>query len=109
MSDSAACGKCGFLCVRNTKDWSLDEVDLEYRNTGILNNYQKQWSSDQPHCFLLALDLQKLCRETPGWSEGKLLRHQVRADIFAKERKCPSYFEWQQGSTPKEHRDMKNA
>ncbi len=105
------CACCGFLSIRNLSAKTLEEVDLDKRQTGNFPGRagtpfgQGVLTYDlTPTCFVLAFNLKQECREgmpeegmIPG--EGKILQ------VIHKERVCPGFTPWEQGYSPKEHKD----
>jgi hypothetical protein len=104
----AKCVDCGLVCARNPETRQLEEVPRDYRKTGRppgwLVGGHDLWNHRElgtPLCLDRIYDLfSEFEAETVGKDEEKCLR------ILGKERKCLAFTDWQQGSTPKEHREM---
>ena len=102
------CADCGFLAVRNRYDFHLDEAGRGYRETGqaalgrVNEMAHYELHDQQPICFALANDL-----KVEFDNETKERNSTVSAfNVLAKGRDCNSFTKWQQGFTPKEHREM---
>jgi len=107
----AKCSECGFLAVRNTKSRQLEETEQDIRETGVIerlfddservheigSGYPRY---EPPLCFIGAIDLRT---ETGKYGEGT--QERIKSAIN-EERECGSFTQWQQGFTPKEHREM---
>ena len=100
-----SCAKCGFLTYKDHSTKMLKEASLEARKTG-------HFPADgpivpSPRCFVLTFDLplevSEIAKHTSD--DGK-----KGATIFLKviqeERSCPTFCQWHQGSSPKEHKEM---
>lgn len=111
------CSECGFLTLREAFTGQLDEVDADFRKTG---NPPRRRSVKQirgiaisaertpyihiPICFANATNFRNEIGELPkGYAEYTAAL--VLPEIV-KERQCSEFMEWQQGFTPKEHREM---
>jgi len=95
------CAECGFLATRNRETSNLDAMEQNYRNTG--KSSQKVGFSppydihEAPVCLMQVCDL---------WSEiGKSDAKNILS-VIRKDRPCEAFRKWQQGFTPKEHREM---
>ncbi len=110
----AKCAECGFLAARNLETRALEEVELESRQNGSLKKSRYHYL---PVCFTLVGNFveayKKLC-ELPEYTlklnsmhgvEGPKTKDVVKA-ILSENRECPSFIDWHQGSTPKEHQEM---
>jgi hypothetical protein len=101
------CADCGFLAVRNIYSRGLEEAEKTFRDTGaqpttvthntdgtliIIGSYE-----DEPLCFMQACNLKKEFYK-PLNSSVPIVLHE--------DRECDEFTEWQQGSSPKEHREM---
>lgn len=108
------CANCGFLALRKFEVEGLLEADANYRETGERKPVEApHWNV--PICFMRAADLRGerehpprmgvvIYEEDPykGWpSEGE-----QNLAVITQERVCDSFTEWQQGFTPKEHREI---
>jgi len=112
------CTDCGLLAARNSQTRELEEMQEDYRFTGkapmwsvevprrvtgIVADWVGKEGLSDPLCFIRAWNLSSEFKaEGTGTSAEKCLR------ILGKERECSSFIEWQQGFTPKEHREMMN-
>jgi hypothetical protein len=110
------CSDCGFLALRNQFTGQLDEAEVLYRKTGKIQNRLRPGQRPEPHvgvdsfewpytdapiCFVQAYDLADefyTLADTP-------------LDVLRAERNCDDrklFTPWQQGFTPREHRDMRD-
>ena len=103
----AKCSECGFLTFRNFESGALVEVDAEVRDTarleyggshGRLNRY--------PLCFAREFDLAKEFQSALENVPDRELDQDSRQVVIQSNRDCDENTEWQQGFTPKEHREM---
>lgn len=99
----AQCAHCGFLAAREFATNQFVEMPLMLRETGkhppSPDNRRNIYDS-RPICFVLAHRIdQEWDRDDPG----------VLLGVLNKERDCASFTDWQQGFTPKEHREMELA
>jgi hypothetical protein len=105
------CADCGYLTVRNRKSRQLEETEQHIRETGIIEivfddsgRFHEIGSGypryEPPLCFIGAIDLRP---ETGKY--GEATQERIKSAIN-KERECGSFTQWQQGFTPKEHREM---
>jgi hypothetical protein len=95
------CADCGFLAVKHPKNRTLCEVELNLREQG------KEWPKTPdglnslydtiPICFVRAA---KLAEEMHG-TGGASFYHVIR-----RERDCIAFTFWQQGFSPREHKEM---
>src|SRR5437763_1843372 len=93
------CTKCGFLALRDRHDRTLHETDEHSRDTGEVDHSRYEL---RPYCFVQAIRIDK---EIIPDKAGEFLR------VITRNRPCGEtgdFFEWQQGFSPKEHREMKN-
>ena len=103
------CSECGFLAVRNTESHELEEADETFREKGIIpltghaEGRPRSRHEPLPLCFARCHDLQEEFKNVPG--EDKAVPGGVHR-VIIKERQCDAFTEWQQGFTPKEHREM---
>jgi hypothetical protein len=112
------CADCGFLTVRDKATGQLIEVIDDYRVSGSMPH---MWAYDSvynyPICFVMAHGLmpevenaaqQQFRDDAPSWSDYVLR-------VITSDRKCPiesglfGFTKYQQGFTPKEHREMLDA
>ena len=125
----ARCIDCGFLATRETETRQLAEVDGEFRRTGLpalaIGSGRYYRSARVPVCFAQSVDLQAEILEYQT-NSGEVFAsspndpdRERRLDSFPPERVlelleverplCDSshaFTKWQQGFTPKEHREM---
>ena len=118
MVNGPTCAKCGFLALRNLFTGDLDEAPDKYRVDGVIPEIRTHVKRSQsindfydypydgvPICFKRADNLidEVVWRGSPG----VVVPEAVKA-IVDKERTCndQTFTEWQQGFTPKEHREM---
>jgi hypothetical protein len=107
------CADCGFLTHRNRIDGNFVEVFTEYREIGKYIGIVTFLNTENyPLCFLQSFDLSKEGENqfgkpdiVPG--EGDITNWPQRIlGVIQKERKCSEFRKWQQGFSPKEHREM---
>lgn len=96
------CAECGFLALRNRVSRELVEVEGPLRQSANAPmprtpTEPRELYERTPLCFARARQLQD---EVSNDDRHELLR------VFQRDRDCPSFTTWQQGFTPKEHRDM---
>jgi hypothetical protein len=72
------------------------EASIEYREKGD----EAPAASLQPLCFRMVPDLREECRNAD---------RQRCVEAINRERDCQKIEEWQQGHSPKEHKDMLDA
>lgn len=126
MGDAEAgtrqCFDCGFLALRNMEGAALLEADGIYRQVGATGHYNVRLAN-YPVCFALAASLsdegiaeiraihQDYVRDmgaedantTDMWDEAF---RDASALVVRRDRTCPSWTKWQQGFSPKEHREL---
>ena len=103
------CSECGYLAIRNKHTWNLDEAGREYRDIGALpliydeiGRNQHNIHEQQPICFARADDLKgEFDEETKNHNNTR-----SALNVLMKDRVCTECIDWQQGFTPKEHREM---
>jgi hypothetical protein len=101
------CIDCGYLAARHHETRLLEEVEEDYRNSGVSPNTTVGYKHgigiavyDEPICFMRSCDLKaEYGEKRPGVSKDLL-------STLRKDRECSSFTDWQQGFTPKEHREM---
>ncbi len=109
------CADCGFLTLRDNTTGLLVEVEDDYRVSGRVPPIDAYRSyHNYPICFAMACDLlpeveqaaqKQFVEDGNDWGEYVL-------EVITKERDCPTadkairYTKYQQGFTPKEHREM---
>ena len=104
------CAECGFLALRDKTTGLLLEVNDDYRVSGRVPEYIKAYKEyhNYPICFTMAHDLMPEVEQAAGkqfidqsddWGKYVLV-------VITKERDCLGFTKYQQGFTPKEHRDM---
>ncbi len=118
------CAACGFITLRNRLTGDLDEMDADFRKTGnpphreipIVGGAGSKFAlvdttpcRHVPMCFALSVTLadewpgtKELLEQYKDWPPSTML------EVITKERPgCEGKFtKWQQGFTPKEHREM---
>jgi hypothetical protein len=110
------CAECGFLAARNNQSRQLEEVESIFRETGkpaIIVNEQGVLGlgsshESQPLCFAQAYNLRREFMETTHekYPIYDAPDKESIATVLHKDRECASFLPWQQGFTPKEHREM---
>jgi hypothetical protein len=125
----AKCSECGFLALRNTETRELDEAEEAFRRDGKVIEVTRAYASkvwdkssflheqvlshniheELPLCFAGEVDLRQGFKvldtkyksiNTPRVNEATV------QEIVVKERECKAFTKWQQGFTPKEHKEM---
>ncbi len=111
------CADCGYLAVRNAESFRLEEAIAEYRESGFSylgEPYIGILLEGSPLCFARSFDLTKeIAYEFAKGGKSaadftgirKSVQHCIKEGLV-KERDCAQYTKWQQGFTPKEHREM---
>jgi hypothetical protein len=108
------CADCGFLSVRNKETRVLEEGEFETRQSGDIRTFHYDYL---PTCFVIAFNLAKEIgelKQLPKYEEkrdgmGGVIWPQysdINREAIQRERDCRSFIQWQQGFTPKEHREM---
>lgn len=99
------CADCGFLATWNNGAGQWEEVEHKQRETGQSQArgagripFEAMGQFSDPFCLIRAFDLP--CEYKQERSENRVLA------VLQRERDCPSFREWQQGFSPKEHREM---
>lgn len=95
------CQECGFLALRHRETHELIGAPQAYRvdTTIPVTPDGKSNHYDGPECFDRAFPLKS---EAGGENKTK---DSVLA-VIKNDRKCGTFIEWDQGSTPREHREM---
>ena len=125
------CADCGFITLRNRNTGQLDEVDSDFRETGnpphlkmpVVGGAAMKFAlvdmtpyRHQPVCFARAVNLgaerpgtPEVLASHPDWSSESML------EVLTKPRPdcagsafTSAFTKWQQGFTPKEHREMRD-
>jgi hypothetical protein len=103
------CANCGYLSVRNKADYSLGEATIDFREKGkVPIAYDDKGCN--PHALHEAIPL-CFARQAYLASKAKEIEDrnnpvkEVKA-IIQEENDCKEFTDWQQGFTPKEHREM---
>jgi hypothetical protein len=101
----ACCAKCGFLTYKDHSTKTLEEATLESRRNG-------HFPADgpivpSPRCFVLTFDLPLEVSEIAKHaSDDDKKGTDIFLKVIQKERSCPTYCQWHQGSSPKEHKEI---
>jgi len=110
----AKCSECGFLALRDKTTGILVEVNDDYRVSGNIPGYISAYKEyhNYPICFAMAYDLMPEVEEAAQkQSDGEDWNKYVLG-IITRERDCTAnrkttgFTKYQQGFTPKEHREM---
>lgn len=109
------CVDCGFLALRNSRARELDEAEDLYRRTGDVTLdgdylrherlpicFARTWNLRDEFHKHIAEEYDVVDRER--WLRSPQPEHTLA--IINKERRCSGFVEWQQGFTPKEHREI---
>ena len=118
----AKCVECGFLSLRNIETRELDETEEEYRKYGKTIAYMRSHPAeimktgfygtekltrhvheDLPLCFARSCNLLGLCTEL---IDKSCSTDKAVLTIINEKRQCDEFMRWEQGFTPKEHREM---
>lgn len=104
----AKCSECGFLTLRDRNSLQLVEVIDDYRESGRATKVEYH---NYPICFVMAYDLMpEVEREAHvQFQEGKGEWSGYVLRIITRDRDCDKlgkFVKYQQGFTPKEHREM---
>lgn len=99
------CSECGFLASRDVQTRQLEETEQEIRMEGCSvvawNTGKPTLKFEPPICFMRAPDYKAIPFSL--WPDKD--KDKVRSEI-QRERDCEFFTHWQQGFTPKEHREM---
>ncbi len=97
------CVDCGFLAVRHRESRELCSAELDYREHGRIPNLQPssgtgyQMYEEAPLCF----------QRIVAFRTSECSSPEARVAVLQEERgDCEGFTVWQQGFTPKEHREM---
>ena len=112
------CASCGFLALRNRFTGVLDEAPDEYRTNGQVPVLAKRLASNystsgndfteapyrgEPICTMQSYRL----IDEVEWRSGSIVPETVIRIMQTERDRCSAVFtDWQQGFTPKEHREM---
>ncbi len=100
------CSECGFLASRNVHSRQLEETEQEIRDNGcsvvVWNTGKPINVFEPPVCFMRIVDYKAFPYQL---RLGKYTYPEVVAEI-QRDRDCADFIKWQQGFTPKEHREM---
>jgi hypothetical protein len=99
------CAECGFLAARNIQTREIEEVEGLFRDEGepSFGNLGIPKHEGLPLCFARAFDLKSEFKKCAGKGDPDAYSIYL---VIHEDRDCSSYTEWQQGFTPKEHREM---
>ena len=104
--DWVTCDKCGFIGVRNIKTRELEEMEDNQRRTGqpILIRINSLGDIEPrhekiPECIMQAQDFSII---------PPLSSHSLPLFYMQLRQHCPQFTEWQKGSSPKEHREIRD-
>jgi hypothetical protein len=100
-----SCAKCGFLTYKDHSTKMLEEASLEARRNGHFPTDGPIIPS--PRCFVLTfnlpLEVSELAKQASDQEEKGPA---IFLKVIQKERSCPTFCQWHQGSSTKEHREM---
>jgi hypothetical protein len=112
----ARCSKCGFIAARVWEMGEFREIDDKRRDSGELKSGFGNFDPI-PICFVNSFNikeevevLRKAAHDEPTqnsigeWIEPHWANHVKQ--VLNTERVCKYFTDWQQGFTPKEHREM---
>lgn len=103
------CAECGFLAARNITTRELEEAEETFREKGItpligqLQGRPMARHESLPLCFARAYNLLDEFKEFAGKDNPDYTSVHF---VIYEERECEAFTEWQQGFTPREHKDM---
>lgn len=109
MPDNVRCKDCGFLGLRMIHSREIAEVEQEIRESHKFPDYYT--GSDGPggtgeYYVPLAICCM-MEKQVSAESTGPMTERAERFfTVINKDRTCQSFMEWQNGFTPKEHREM---
>ncbi len=97
------CVECGYLAFRKQGSRDLVEAEDAYRRSETRGSWLQgnHVFFPDPICFARAVHLEREINNCRGWSPDE-----AHAGVVAEERTCSAYTPWQQGFSPKEHREM---
>jgi len=106
------CADCGFLTLRDKETGLLVEVNDDYRVSGKVPEYILAYENfhNYPICFAMAYDLMPEVERAIVHNKNDDSKYAL--DVITSERICPpkrkeiGFVNYQQGFTPKEHREM---
>jgi hypothetical protein len=107
------CSECGFLSARNKETRNLEEIESGFRQSGDIRT---QYYLNIPVCFAMAFNFNeefKKLRQLPKWERKQVALgfigppdEDLIKELLNTERNCEYFTKYQQGFTPKEHREM---
>jgi hypothetical protein len=112
----AKCSECGFIAARTWRTSEFVEIEEGKRYSGEIGSELSKFEPT-PVCFINSFNikeeieiLRKAAHDEPSQDSigGYIPPHweiHVKA-VLNTERKCQSFRKWQQGFTPKEHKEM---
>jgi len=106
------CSECGFIAWRHRETRELVEADGEFRQDFHFPSAIS--AREYPLCFMrkrnIGKDYEKAKNadslESVATALGSNQRASILRNVLAAEFPCDSFSEWQQGFTPKEHREL---
>ena len=102
------CSECGYLSIRNKNNDNLDEADIEFREKGIVPTLFDNIGRNPHHIHKeipLCLEHKSLGSAINNLKNPSNPFEEIKLAI-QEERDCKEFTKWQQGFTPKEHREM---
>jgi len=107
------CSECGFLALRQTDTQELMEAPIRYRDHGNVPldpmRTNREYAARLPICFVRKRDFSQSLRDWPEHPEPNSISPQDVLRLISEDYPCDDetgFTEWQQGFTPKEHREM---
>ena len=98
------CADCGYLTMRHRTEYSLLlEVYEDYRKHAVLRRPE---FTNPPRCFMRVRNFESEFQQVTA-ADGPA-QQQAEIAILQKEIPCAEFTHWQQGFTPKEHRDIRD-
>jgi hypothetical protein len=103
------CAECGYLTVIRMRDRSLIEASSDFRERGAVPNELDDKGGNQhsrheviPLCF----DRQLYLRDAIKTIDKQNNQNDEVKAVINKENDCAKSIKWEQGFTPKEHREI---
>ena len=111
------CSECGFIAARVWRTREFVEIEDRQRDSGDIKNELGGGLESIPVCFVNSFDIKeeveavrKAAHDEPtqnAFDEQRPPRWAIHVkQVLNTERDCKWFIKWQQGSTPKEHREM---
>jgi hypothetical protein len=113
----ARCSECGFIAARIWRTREFIEIDDRKRDSG---NIKDEFGGDLesiPACFVNRFNIKEEVEAARKAAHDEPTRNSIGElippywpnyvkEVLNRERACEYFIKWQQGFTPKEHREM---